>query len=81
MKANILTRIMDEHVEMPGFPQIIVARGFCYQWLKARGWKESERGFGSLDYTAFARRAVDLPLTNPTERDYLLKQVENDYRR
>lgn len=33
---------------------------------------EQVRGFGSLDYAAFGRPAVDAPLTDEAERDRLL---------
>ena len=77
--VSMMTRLMGEHVEMPGFPQIIVTRHFVYHWLKARGWKPEERGFSSLDYTVFARAVSVLPLTEDAERDYWLGQVEGAY--
>lgn len=72
---------MAEHVEMCGFPQIIVTRGFMYQWLKGCGWNPSERGYGSLDYICFAKKAVDVPLTDEATRDSLLASVRQDYLR
>jgi hypothetical protein len=82
MKAqNMLTEIMNEHVEFPGFPQIITTRGFVYQWLKACGWKANTGKFDSLDYTVFARKVVDLPLYDEASRDNLLAQVRRDYLR
>jgi hypothetical protein len=75
MRCKLLDTMMSEHVEMPGFPQVIVQRGWLYQFLKGCGWSESERGFASLDYTVFARKAVDLPLTEPAQRDYWLNKV------
>jgi len=80
-KPGIADLLMAEHVEMPGFPQIIVTRHFCYQWLKARGWDVCATGFGSLDYAAFGRSAVPYPLTDETERDYWLNKVADDYAR
>ena len=76
-----MTQIMGEHVEMPGFPQLIVTRHFVYHWLRARGWTPEARGFGSLDYTTFGREASALPLTEEAERDYWLGQVESAYTR
>lgn len=78
---DLASRLMAEHVEMPGFPQLIVTRDFLYHWLAARGWNKSERGYGSLDYAAFGRDAIEAPLTDESERDYWLKQVEEGYRR
>ena len=64
--------VMNEHIPMPGFPQIIVTRGFAHQWLRAHGWDESEHGYGSLDYSIFQTRATSEPLTDPAERDRYL---------
>jgi hypothetical protein len=80
-KPKIMDLMMAEPIEMPGFPQIIVSRHFAYHWLKACGWDVSERGYGSLDYTIFAKQAVDYPLTDEAERDRWLGQVRNDYLR
>lgn len=73
--------LMNESIPMPGFPQIIVTRGFLYQWLKACGWPPCERGFGSMDYLVFGARVTAEPLTDETDRDYWLGQVRNDYMR
>lgn len=78
---NTLTRIMAEPIAMPGFPQLIVTRGFLYQFLKSAGWNPSERGFGSLDYITFAADATAEPLTDEATRDHYLSGVAEDYRR
>lgn len=80
-RESLLSQIMAEHVEMPGFPQLIVTRHFIYQWLKGLGWDESERGYSSLDYTTFGREAVSLPLTPDIERDHYLNQIIDAYKR
>jgi hypothetical protein len=66
---------------MPGFPEIIVTRGFLYKFLADLGWDESERGFRSLDYTVFAPSAFNVPLTSDAERDLLLGRVREGFRR
>lgn len=72
-RTNIVDEVMNEHVPMLGMPQVIVTRGFCYQWLKnVYGWDMKAKGFASLDYAAFGRRETDKPLTTEHERDYLL---------
>lgn len=81
MDRSLLSKIMAEHVEMPGFPQLIVTRGFIYQWLKSLGWNESERGFSSLDYAVFARKAVDHELTEDATRDHYLTPLKEEYAR
>ena len=81
MPESLLTKIMAESIHMPGFPDIIVTRGFCYQWLTECGWSQSERGFGSLDYLVFAAPVAQFPLTRERQRDRLLKQVRPGYLR
>lgn len=80
-EPGIFDKLMAEAVHMPGFLDIIVTRGFCYQWLKACGWSECERGFGSLDYTVFARPVAEYELTDEAMRDDLLEQVRPSYLR
>jgi hypothetical protein len=72
---------MAEPIRFPGFPQILVTRGFAYQFLESCGWDRSERGFGSLDYTVFAARPVSEPVTDEAERDFWLDRVRPDYTR
>jgi hypothetical protein len=79
--VDLITGIMMEHIQMPGFPQIIVTREFAYFWLKERGWSPRERGFGSLDYMSFGRNAINVPLTKESERDHWLGQAAKGYRR
>jgi hypothetical protein len=66
MSANrqIVDDLMTEHVPMPGMPQVIVTRHFCYLWLKSQGYDSKRKGFGSLDYMAFGRKATIEPLTD-----------------
>jgi hypothetical protein len=80
-KPTIMDNLMAESIHMPGFPQIIVTRGFCYQWLTACGWSQCERGFGSLDYLVFAAPIAGYPLTDEATRDSLLAQVRHSYLR
>lgn len=86
--AQIVERLMGEHVPMLGMPQVIVTRAFCYQWLKARGWNDgrpnhSQNGycFQSLDYAAFGRAATSAPLTDDAERDRLLEMMAHALKR
>lgn len=73
--------IMDQVIEFPGFPQVLTTRGFAYSWLSERGWDQSERGYGSLDYAVFAKDAIKAPATPAAERDHWLGQVSADYAR
>lgn len=75
-KPSILDRIMDEHICLPGFPQIIVTRGWLYQFLKSRGWCPCERGFTSLDYAVFGPRRCEAEATDEATRDYWIARVE-----
>lgn len=71
-RRNAFQEIMDEHVQFPGFPQLITTRGFAYSYFKALGWDESERGFDSLDYMIFARKPVNEPLTETATTEHYL---------
>jgi hypothetical protein len=78
-KVSLMDKVMAEAIHMPGFPDLIVTRHFCYQWLTSCGWSQSERGFASLDYLVFAAPTADYPLTDEAERDRLLGQVRQTY--
>jgi len=71
--------LFDEHVRLPGCPDLIVTRGWAYLWLRdACGHDPLARGFASLDYLVFGRRAVDVPLSDLTtpETQALLGAME-----
>lgn len=78
---GIASRLMAEHVRVPGFPQIVVTREFLYSFLRGCGWNPRKRGFGSIDYMTFGRAAVAEELTNDATRDHLLAQVRDGYLR
>ena len=78
---NLFQKLMDEHIEFPGFPQLIATRGFAYSWLSGCGWDKSERGYASLDYAVFSKKAVDIPLVDAEWRDRMLAQVREGYLR
>lgn len=81
-KKPIIQRIMDEHIELPGFPQIVVRRGWAYQFFKSLGWSESDRGFGSLDYSIFAKAVTSRELTPDADREaWLNEEVRETFRR
>ena len=56
---------------MPGAPDLIVTRGWCYQWLKRMGYNTDPRaGFASVDYMVFGGNRlvpVNEPLTDLTQ--------------
>lgn len=78
MECKYLSRIMEEPVRMPGYPQLVVKRGWLYQYLLACGWDASAKGFDSLEYIVFGRdvatekRQEALTLTDEAERDRCL---------
>lgn len=80
-RVNIMDLVMAEHVEMPGFPQIIVTRDWLYQWLKGCGWNPCDRGYSSLDYIVFGRKSVDLSLYTDERRDFYLNAIRDQYTR
>lgn len=67
-KRNIVDEIMNEPIRLPGAPQVIVTRGWAYQWLKKLGYPTDPRvGWGSVDSMVFGgrnMRPVDEPLTD-----------------
>jgi hypothetical protein len=63
-----LQAVLDEHIALPGCPQIIVTRGWCSVWLRdALGYDPKATGFGSIDYMSFGHKPVDEPLTDLTQ--------------
>lgn len=57
--------VFDEHITLPGAPQIVVTRGTAYRFLRYNlGLDPSARGFASMDYLVFARPEVAAPLTD-----------------
>ena len=71
--------LMDEHVIMPGCPQLVVTRGFVYSFLTDKlGYDKSERGFGSVDYLTFRREAVNAPLSDLTQYEGLFAMMIRD---
>lgn len=68
-RRNAIDDVMDEAIRMPGCPQLIVTRGFAYQWLKRMGYPTDTRNrpFSSIDYMVFGGtrlRPCDEPLTD-----------------
>jgi hypothetical protein len=71
-RRNVIDEIMDEPIRLPGAPQVIVTRGWAYQWLKGLGYPTDPRGrpFSSIDYMVFGGsrlNPVDEPLTDLTQ--------------
>lgn len=80
-KPTLIDDYFSEHVHMPGFPQIVVTRGFLYAFLRDAGYDPKERGFGSIDYMIGAARVSQEPLTNEVGRDRLLELFKEQVRR
>lgn len=70
-RVNVLDEVMAEPIRLPGCPQIIVTRGWCYSWLKKLGYNTDPRaGFASVDYMVFGGtrlKPCDEPLTDMTQ--------------
>lgn len=77
-RLTVMDQIMSEPVRFPGFPQIIVTRGWAYQYFVNHGWSPAERGFSSMEWMIFGtcRNAVNLPLTDEETRDCCIAQAE-----
>ena len=76
VSTRSVNKFIAEHVEMPGFPEIIVTRGLLYEFLVDLGWDKDE-----CDYMVFARSSRDVPLTSETKRDQLLRKIREGFRR
>jgi hypothetical protein len=64
-QSAIVDAMFNEHIELPGCPQIVVTRAWAYRWLRdSLGFDPKARGFASLDYLVFARRETQAPLTD-----------------
>ena len=68
-RRNVIDDVMAEAIRMPGCPQLIVTRGFAYQWLKRMGYPTDPRNrpFSSIDYMVFGGTRltpVNEPLTD-----------------
>ena len=67
-KPTIPDKIMAEHIQLPGAPQVIVTRGWAYQWLKKLGYSTDSRdGYRSVDFMVMHKREVEDPLTDLTQ--------------
>lgn len=70
-KRNAIDEIMAEAIRLPGAPNIIVTRGWAYQWLKKMGYNtDPKAGFASIDYMVFGgsrMTPVNEPLTDMTQ--------------
>ncbi len=78
-RQNALDEIMSEPIKMPGFPQIIVTRGWLWKWLIGMGCNPRERGYGSVEWAVMDKPPVDAALTPETERDYFLLPLADEY--
>ena len=70
---TFMTELMNEHIEMPGAPSLIVTRHEAWHFLASIGYETDTRKtqFGSVDYMVFNPRqiALDEPLSPPDVRD------------
>lgn len=68
-RETLMDQVMAEPIPLPGAPQLIVTRGWAYQWLKKLGYP-LVGGFGSVDYMVFGGRNLHSspePLTDLNE--------------
>jgi|SRR5579863_1410046 len=63
-KLRLVDSLMQEHVKLPGFPQLIVTRGFALEWLQKELGNDEQ-----ATYAAMQAREVTLPLTDTETRD------------
>ena len=65
-------QVLNEHIRMPGVPQLIVERGFAHHWWGGGRWTGPKHGIGSLDYAVYSAKAVSDPLTDLDTRNEML---------
>lgn len=68
-KTKAIDAVMAEPIRMPGAPQLIVTRGWAWQWLKRMGYEtDCRKGpFATVDYMVFGGTRltpVNEPLTD-----------------
>lgn len=68
---RLTDRFMNEHIHMPGFPQLVVTRGFAYQHLRGTGYPE---GYVQAVVYSMAK-VVREPLTHADDRDEWLRSA------
>lgn len=73
IRRNAVDEVMAEPIRLPGCPQLIVTRGWAYQWLKKLGYETDPRKgqFSTVDYMVFGGSRltpVDEPLTDMTQQ-------------
>ena len=73
-----LSRLLDEHIEMLGFPQIIVTRAFAFAWLANNGWAKHARGLTNLNLAAFGGATSNQPLTGASARNLAMDRAPQD---
>lgn len=70
-RRTAIDDVMAEPIRMPGAPDLIVTRGWCYLWLKRMGYNTDPRaGFASVDYMVFGGNRLtptSEPLTDLTQ--------------
>ena len=71
-------QVLNEHIRMPGMPQLIVERGFAHRWWGGGRWagpNSPSYGLGSLDHAVYAAKAVSDPLTDLDTRNEMLASL------
>ena len=66
--------LFNEHINMPGFPGLIVTRARARQWFRDLGWNldQRTREGQSVDRMTFLTPQVDEPLTDAETCERLL---------
>jgi hypothetical protein len=76
-RISILDRVMNEHIAMPGCPQLIVTRGQAWHMLAALGYETDTRKtrFGSVDYMVMSKHETDEPLSDDAFREMVFAEM------
>lgn len=75
-RVTVIDKIFEEHICLPGYPQVVVTRGWAYRWFRdAVGLDTRQRGRGSLDSIVHCAPRTRLPLTDLSNYDCRLAQI------
>lgn len=80
-RRNIIDEVMNEHIPMPGCPQLIVTRAAAWQFLAELGYdqqpKAGTRGprFDTVDYMVMSKKPLNEPLSDLTFRDHAFEYM------
>lgn len=74
---QIVNEFMNEHIHLPGCPQVIVTRAWAHSWLVETGY---DGGWQSMDRMCFGAKETSEPLSDLDACAPFLRAVEASIR-